>query len=129
MTNRAQLFIDLDLDATPIAGYITSDQDDRRPFHGWLALSTAIEQRRIAGPKTADLTARPVEPLLPRLTVTRAGAHAQLHTRARPVLARAATSGVETFIVGGSVPGWPSALSDGGCCWGHGRVPGGAPSP
>ena len=45
--------IDLDLDATPIAGYIASDHDARRPFHGWLELSSAIEARRTAGPSPA----------------------------------------------------------------------------
>lgn len=57
------VLIDLDLDATPIAGHITSDQSARRPFHGWLELSSAIEQRRTAGPATAGPSARPVEPL------------------------------------------------------------------
>jgi len=36
---------------------------------------------------------------------------------------------LKAFIVGGSVPGWLSAINHAGCCWGHGRVPGGAPSP
>ena len=53
MGYRTQLFIDLDLDATPIAGHITSDHDPRRPFHGWLELSSAIEERRTAGLTTA----------------------------------------------------------------------------
>jgi hypothetical protein len=42
--------IDLDLDATPIAGYIATDHDARRPFHGWLELSSAIES---GGPRDA----------------------------------------------------------------------------
>ena len=58
MAYLTRLFIDLDLDATPIAGYITTDNDARRPFHGWLELSSAIEERRTAGRRTAALTGR-----------------------------------------------------------------------
>lgn len=53
MPYRTHLFIDLDLDATPIAGHITSDHNPRRPFHGWLELSSVIEERRTAGLTTA----------------------------------------------------------------------------
>ena len=53
----AYIFIDLELNATPIAGHITSDQDARRPFHGWLELGSAIEQRRAAGVMTAGMAA------------------------------------------------------------------------
>jgi hypothetical protein len=51
---RERLLIDLDLDAWPIGGRITSDDNPGRPFHGWLELSSAIEQRR-----TAAMTAEP----------------------------------------------------------------------
>jgi hypothetical protein len=50
--------LDLDLDATPIAGYIGTDHEARRPFHGWLELSSAIEERRTADHGTATLTGR-----------------------------------------------------------------------
>ena len=53
MANRAQLLIDLDLDASPIAGRITSDHDPRRPFHGWLELCSAIEAQRTTAVTTA----------------------------------------------------------------------------
>ena len=56
------LLIDLDLDATPIAGYIATDHDARRPFHGWLELSSAIEERRTAGRGTPGLTGRTAAP-------------------------------------------------------------------
>jgi hypothetical protein len=60
---QTHFLIDLDLDASPIAGYIASDHDARRPFHGWLELSSAIEQRRTAGRGTAGLTDRTAAPL------------------------------------------------------------------
>lgn len=48
------LGIYLDPDATPIAGYITTEREKLRPFHGWLELSSAIEAQRTAGPRPAD---------------------------------------------------------------------------
>jgi hypothetical protein len=64
MAYLTHIFIDLDLDATPIAGYIGTDHDIRRPFQGWLELSSAIEERRAVGARTAGLTGR-AAPLLP----------------------------------------------------------------
>ena len=58
MAYLTHLFIDLDLDATPIAGYIGTDHHVRRPFQGWLELSSAIEERRAVGARTATLTGR-----------------------------------------------------------------------
>ena len=46
--------LDLDLDATPIAGCITTDHANRRPFQGWLELSSLIEERRAAGVVPCD---------------------------------------------------------------------------
>jgi len=59
----AYFHIDLDVNAIPIAGHITSDKADRRPFHGWLELSTAIEQRRTEGLTTPGRASRPAAPL------------------------------------------------------------------
>jgi hypothetical protein len=50
--------IDLDLDATPIAGYIADDGDVGHPFHGWLELCSAIEERRAAAPETVGSRGR-----------------------------------------------------------------------
>ena len=58
MPRLTHLLIELDLDATPIAGYIATDHEARRPFHGWLELSSAIEERRTADHGTATLTGR-----------------------------------------------------------------------
>ena len=46
MGEPARVLIDLDLDASPIAGHIASDREAGRPFHGWLELSSQIEARR-----------------------------------------------------------------------------------
>jgi hypothetical protein len=48
------LGIYLDQDTTPIAGYITTEREKWRPFHGWLELSSAIEAQRTGGPRTAN---------------------------------------------------------------------------
>jgi hypothetical protein len=58
MARLTHLLIELDLDATPIAGYIATDREARRSFHGWLELSSAIEERRTTGHRTATLTGR-----------------------------------------------------------------------
>jgi hypothetical protein len=50
MAYLTHLGIYLELDATPIAGYITTEREPPRPFHGWLELSSAIEAQRAAGP-------------------------------------------------------------------------------
>ena len=63
MGYTTHFLIGLDPDATPIAGYIASEEDARRPFHGWLELSSAIEERRTAGRGTADPTGRTAAPL------------------------------------------------------------------
>lgn len=58
MPRLTHLLIELDLDATPIAGYIATDHEARRPFHGWLELSSAIEERRTTGRRRGTLTGR-----------------------------------------------------------------------
>ena len=58
MARLTHLLIELGLDATPIAGYITTDHEARRPFHGWLELSSAIEEQRTAGHRTGALSGR-----------------------------------------------------------------------
>ena len=63
------IYLDLDLDATPIAGYITTEREPRRPFHGWLELSSAIEAHRAAGPGNTG----PSERTLASLPSTRCG--------------------------------------------------------
>ncbi len=57
------LAIDLDHDASPIAGYIANDHDARRPFHGWLELCSAIEEQRAAGPGNPGPSERTVASL------------------------------------------------------------------
>jgi hypothetical protein len=57
MANRAQLVIDLDLDATSIGGYIASDRDPGSPSHGWPELCAAIEARRTTPVTTSARTA------------------------------------------------------------------------
>ncbi|HTT26940.1 MAG TPA: hypothetical protein VMG37_00910 [Solirubrobacteraceae bacterium] len=65
-----QFGIELDIDATPIAGYI-ADAGGRRPFHGWLELCSAIEEQRAAVPRTAGPSERSTAPWLARRTLPR----------------------------------------------------------
>jgi hypothetical protein len=61
------LGIYLEPDATPIAGYITTEREKWRPFHGWLELSSAIETQRTAGPRPADASGRAGAPRISSL--------------------------------------------------------------
>jgi hypothetical protein len=83
MAYTTHFLIGLDLDATPIAGYIASEEDARRPFHGWLELSSAIEERRTARPGTAGLgrTAAPLPS--PRASDSSRTLRGASHPRAR----------------------------------------------
>jgi hypothetical protein len=69
MAYLTHLGIYLELDATPIAGYITTEREPPRPFHGWLELSSAIEAQRAAGPGNT----RPSERTLASSPSTRRG--------------------------------------------------------
>jgi hypothetical protein len=69
MAYLTHLGIYLELDATPIAGYITTEREPPRPFHGWLELSSAIEAQRAAGPGNT----RPSERTLASSPSTRCG--------------------------------------------------------
>jgi hypothetical protein len=64
MARLTHLLIELDLDATPIAGYIATDHEARRPFHGWLELSSAIEERRTTGHRRATTLTGPAATVL-----------------------------------------------------------------
>jgi hypothetical protein len=47
-TDGARLVIELDLEAQPIGGWLTSPAAGARPFVGWLDLMAALEQARVA---------------------------------------------------------------------------------
>jgi hypothetical protein len=48
MTTHLQITVDLELEATPIEGQISTATQPSRPFHGWLELASVIEQLCIA---------------------------------------------------------------------------------
>jgi len=54
MATQLQITVDLEPDATPIEGQISTATHPARPFHGWLELTSVIEQLCIASrPSTA----------------------------------------------------------------------------
>ncbi len=69
MAYLTHVVIDVDLDATPITGSITTDHGARRTFQGWLELSSLIEECRtghIEGCPQVRPRAFQARPLAPR---------------------------------------------------------------
>jgi hypothetical protein len=60
MNGRLQITVDLELEAGPIGGEISTGGNPGRPFRGWLELASAIEQLRVAaGPLASTVGPEP----------------------------------------------------------------------
>lgn len=57
MATQLQITVDLEPEATPIEGQISTGTHPSRRFHGWLELASAIEQLCIASRPSTPHTA------------------------------------------------------------------------
>jgi hypothetical protein len=108
----------------------TSPPNASHGGHSTAGSSSAPQSKR-SEPRAPGTQARASGPWLRCLRLDAATVReARVPSRPDPPLSRARpqAAGTETFGVEQPWPGWRSATNQDGCCWGHGRVPGGAAS-